>query len=238
MTILSVVKQVCAVVGVTVPPAVFANIGANRTMQEMVECANECAQRIAYDTREWTKLKKSVIYVGDGVKTAWEIPFDYRRMLLTSNVWRSTSSQQPMMHIDDTDEWTQRRAAGTVDAWGEWTLLGDHMHIYPPLAAAVTATYVYLDRNCVLLGGPGGGFGDQFMQDVDTFRLDERVLKLCMIADWKMKKGSPYAEDLGTYSDALANVSGADKHSPILVDRASVSQFARVSGSWPAIWGP
>ena len=44
MTLLSVVKDVCAVVGVTVPQSVFSNITGNRTMQEMLALANEMAQ--------------------------------------------------------------------------------------------------------------------------------------------------------------------------------------------------
>jgi DNA-binding IclR family transcriptional regulator len=55
MTLLSVVKDVCAVVGVLVPTSVFSNITTNRTMQEMLALANEMAQRIAYDTRDWTR---------------------------------------------------------------------------------------------------------------------------------------------------------------------------------------
>ena len=48
--------------------------------------------------------------------------------------------------------------------------------------------------------------------------LDERLLKLGMIWQWKAKKGSPYQEDLGTYGDALSRLarrhdsSGADHH--------------------------
>ena len=59
MTLLSVVKDVCAVVGVTMPTVVFSNITGNRTMQEMLSLANEMAQRIAYDNRDWTTLKKT-----------------------------------------------------------------------------------------------------------------------------------------------------------------------------------
>jgi len=58
MTLLTVVKDVCAAVGVTLPGAsVFSNISSNRTMQEMVSLANEMAQRIAYDNRDWTALR-------------------------------------------------------------------------------------------------------------------------------------------------------------------------------------
>jgi hypothetical protein len=42
-------------VGVVNVTLVFSNITANRTMQEMLALANEMAQRIAYDTRDWTR---------------------------------------------------------------------------------------------------------------------------------------------------------------------------------------
>ena len=109
MTLLSVVKDVCATVGVLVPQSIFTNITANRTMQEMVACANEMAQRIAYDTRDWTRLKTTQTYAGDGVTTAFDLPVNYKRMLLTSNVWRSTSALVPMWFVPDTDQWLNHR---------------------------------------------------------------------------------------------------------------------------------
>ena len=65
MTLLSVVRDVCATVGVVQPTSIFASITGNRTMQEMVALANEMAQRIAYDTRDWTKFRTMATFVGD-----------------------------------------------------------------------------------------------------------------------------------------------------------------------------
>jgi hypothetical protein len=103
VTLLSVVKDVCAVVGVAAPTSVFASLNANRTMQEMVALANEMAQRIAYDTREWTLLKLGALYTGDGTTEAFNLPVNYKRMLLTGNMWRSTSTQNPMTFEPDLD---------------------------------------------------------------------------------------------------------------------------------------
>ena len=134
MTLLSVVKDVCAAVGVTIPQSIFSGVTGNRTMQEMLSLANEMAQRIAYDNRDWTKLKKTHTIIGDGATTAWDLPDDYKRMLLTSNVWRSTSTQSPMRFIPDTDEWFNRHADNATDnAWGEWTMMGGQIHLYPAL---------------------------------------------------------------------------------------------------------
>ena len=44
-------------------------------------------------------------------------------MLLTSNVWRSISTQTPMTFVPDLDEWLNRRADNWNAAHGEWTML-------------------------------------------------------------------------------------------------------------------
>jgi hypothetical protein len=237
MTLLSVVKDVCATVGVLVPTSVFSNITGNRTMQEMLSLANEMAQRIAYDYRDWTALKAIATFVGDGVTTAFSLPADYKRMLLTSNVWRSTSTQQPMRFVPDADEWLVRRAANATDsAWGEWIILGSQIHIYPVMAAGVTANVAYLTKNCISLSS--GGRGDAFMNDADTFVLDERTLKLGMVWQWKAQKGSPYGEDMGTYGDAITNMLGSDSPGPIIIGRRTISDSVQTAIPTQTIYVP
>jgi len=233
MTILSVVKDVCATVGVTIPTSVFSNITANRTMQEMLSLANEMAQRIAYDTRDWTKLKKTQVFNGDGIKTAFDLPANFKRMLLTANVWRSTSALQPMLFVPDLDEWLQRRARGWTAPWGEWTFVGGQMLIEPVMGVGISATFAYLDKNCVTLAS--GGVGDAFIADGDSFLLDERTFKLGMVWQWKAQKGTPYAEDMGTYGDALTYAMGHDSPAPIIIGRrpASGSINAGIAYPWP-----
>jgi hypothetical protein len=254
------VKDVCATVGVLVPQSVFSNITGNRTMQEMLSLANEMAQRIAYDARDWTDLKKVATFAGDAVwtgvpasslpadqvwvggTTAFPLPADYKRMLLNSNVWLSSNTLVPMRFVPDTDEWLNRRARNYYDAHGEWTIIGGQILIVPVMhgvkpaipgppaisaVPAVTAYFAYLHKNCVALAS--GGFGDSFLADGDTFVIDERVLKLGMVWQWKAQKGSPYAEDMGTYGDALTSIMGRDSPAPIIVGRRSISASARVA---------
>jgi hypothetical protein len=231
MTLLSVVKDVCAAVGVAVPQSVFSGITGNRTMTEMLSLANEAAQTIAYDTRDWTRFKKTCTLVGDGIKTGFDLPVDYKRMTLTSNVWRSTSSLQPMMFVADADEWLNRRHYGWYSAWGEWTMMGGQIVIYPVLPAGQTAYFIYIHKNCVALAS--GGYSDAFLADGDSFALDERLLKLNMIWRWKSAKGAAYAEDMGTYGDALNSISGRDTPAPILVGRKTSSLIVQSSYPYP-----
>src|SRR5215475_12316587 len=109
MTLLSVVNDVCAAVGVHATTSVFSNISTDRTMAEMLAVANEAAARIATDTRDWQRLRKQATITGDGVAKDFALPDDFRRMLTQGNVWRSTSVLHPMRFIPNTDEWLQRR---------------------------------------------------------------------------------------------------------------------------------
>jgi hypothetical protein len=232
MTLLSVVKDVCATVGVLQPTSVFTNIANNRTMAEMLSLANEMAQRIAYDERDWTKMRKTVTFTGDGVTAGFNLPADYKRMLLNTNVWRSTQTLYPMRFISDSDEWLNRRARDYYDARGEWTLLGGQMLVAPVMGVGITAYFAYLHKNCIALAS--GGANDSFVADGDSFPLDERVLKLGMIWQWKAQKGSPYNEDLGTYGTALSYIERGDSPAPIIVGRQPISAGARTSYPFPA----
>ena len=229
MTLLTVIRDVCAPTGVQQPTSVFTNISANRTMQEMLSLANEMAQRIAYDTRDWVKLRKVQTMVGDGTSLAFDLPADFKRLLLVSNVWRSTSQLHPMRFVSNLDEWLNRRSRHIYSPWGEWTIIGNQMNVWPTLAVGQSAYYPYMHKNCVTLAS--GGAGDSFVADGDNFVLDERILKLGMIWQWKAQKGSPYAEDLGTYNDALGYVSAHDAPATIIVGRLPI--LAQTAYPWP-----
>ena len=77
---------------------------------------------------------------------------------------------------------------------------------------------------------------DTFASDLDTFMLDERLLKLGMIFSGS-QQGSPSPRTWGRFPDALAMAFGPDKPSPIIVNRlpicddrgAGVSSFAGFS---------
>jgi hypothetical protein len=233
MTLLSTVKSVCAFIGVPQPASVFSGVGSNRTMAEMLEHANEMATRIAADSRDWTVLKLTGQFTGDGATEGFSLPANFRRILMNGDLWRSTSAYFPMMFVPDLNEWMSRRAANFYDARGEWINYGGKIHIAPILATGQTVRFSYLDKNPVVLASPGGTFGEMFVADNDSFRLDERLLKLGIIWEWKKSKGSPYAEDMGTWEDAMGVAMGGDSPGPIIIGRQPISKFARTPYPFP-----
>ena len=69
MSLLSVVRDVCLAVGVNPPTSMFSPDVQPRTQTELLSLANEMAQRIAYDAREWQRLKVVGTFAGDGIAT-------------------------------------------------------------------------------------------------------------------------------------------------------------------------
>jgi hypothetical protein len=212
MTILSVIKEVSVVVGLNVPDTVYSQ--TDREWVEMQALANEMAQRIAFDTRDWTALKVLGTLTGDGAAEAFNLPSDYRRMLKKAQLWPSSSPYAPLMHYPDSDVWLGLSVQNYQSLIGSWTMVGNQVLIKPVMANAATAKFYYLTKNIV--ADKDGILKAWFDADDDTYRLDERVLKLGMIWQWKANKGQAYAEDMATYEDALASASGADKGSNIL----------------------
>ena len=80
--------------------------------------------------------------------------------------------------------------------------------------------------------------GDSFSADTDNFVLGDRLLKLAMIWQWKANKGSPYAEDMGTYQTALASISGRDSPAPIYIGRRPAAHAIQASYPLPALPSP
>jgi hypothetical protein len=229
MSLLSVVKDVCMANGLSPPASMFGTSTQPRTQAELLSLANEMAQRIAYDVREWRALKSIQTIAGDGVSDRYALPADFKRMLLTAQVYPSASTNTALKFVPDANEWLLRRINNWQDGWGEWTIIGDDMLIFPILQSGQSVTFAYLNKNCIRLAG--GGYGDQFTNDGDVFRIDERLLKLGMVWQWKANKGSPYVEDMGTYSDALVNIAGADTPAPIIVDSGWDRGWTRVANA-------
>lgn len=232
MSVNSVVKDVCRVVGVEVFPSLFANIATERTQDEMLACANEMAQRIAWNTRDWQKLIATATFHGDGVITAFPLPADYVRMLKDSNVWKQSQPNIPVIFIPSADEWLRRTMTQYWPFAGQFTIQGGQMLVQPPLGVGDSVSFIYLSNKIINNVAPPG-VTSTFTNDDDTFLLDERLLKLAMITEWKQHKGSPYAEDMATYQDAVMNAMGADKPAPIIVGNMPLSANMIVSTSYP-----
>ena len=210
MSLLSVFQQACTSgIALERPTAVFGS--SAREHIELANIANEMAAMIAA-SHEWQILNKLATITGDGTTEDFALPSDYDRMLDKSQLW-STSLETPLSPISDRDQWLELDIKSFDFVINAWIIYGGQIHIKPGLASAVEVKYWYQSN---LWGLDGSTPISEFTSDTDTFRVDERLLKLGIVWKWREMKGLPYAEDLATYERLLSKLAMRDKGSRII----------------------
>ena len=224
MTILTVTEGVAAVIGIDVPTVLFSS--TDREHVELQHLANEMALRI-WKTHDWELLRTLATITGDASTTEWPLESDFGRMVKDANLW-SSRIQTPLTHIVSADSWLELDIRSFQYVIGVWTKIGGQIGIKPAMTATETAKYYYISD---LIIDPVSGSNKQtFTLDDDAFRLNERVLKLGMIWQWRANKGLPYAEDLENYETALGEMISEDKGATILhVGRTRTRRGVRIS---------
>ena len=210
MSILSTIQQVCPVIGLSVPNAVFSS--AEREHVELQALANEMAQRIAR-THEWQVLNAIATYTGDDSTEDFDLPSDFDRMLKKAQVW-SSSLSTPLSPIPDRDQWLGLDIQAFDLIINAWIIYGGEMHIKPAMTSGTTAKHWY--QSNLIATNAGLTPKASFTADTDIFRVSERLLKLGMIWQWRANKGLPYAQDQDTYEDLLEKLSSDDKGSRMI----------------------
>lgn len=210
MTALSAIQNATTVIGLGVPNGVFSS--TEREHVELVDVANDMAERIS-NAHEWQVLTTLATITGDGVTEDWDLPVDYNRMLTKSQLW-SSSLSTPLSHISDIDEWLGLEVQTFTYVVNAWCMFGGKIHIKPALPVGVTVKYYYQTNLIVVQNG-----GDEkvaFSADTDAFKLDEQLLRLGIIYQWRANKGLPYAEDMANYEDRKEKLISRDKGSRML----------------------
>lgn len=210
MSLLTVFQQACTSgIALEKPSAVYGS--TTREHVELANIANEMAAMIAA-SHEWQILNKIAVITGDGTAEDFALPADFDRMLDKSQLW-STSLETPLSPISDRDDWLELDIKTFDFVINAWIIYAGEIHIKPALSTGVQVKYFYQSN---LWGLNGATPISEFTADTNTFRIDERLLKLGIIWKWREMKGLPYAEDLATYERLLAKLAMRDKGSRII----------------------
>ena len=207
MSILQIVQDVSMKIGVNYPDTFMTN--PDREIAELRSTFRTVARAII-DEYDWQILKEVATITGNGVLTSFPFPLTYARMLKKAAIWPSDMPNRPLEHVTDSDDWLRDSVATFNPLYPQWTIYGGAIRLRPALANGSTAKYFYMKRYITVDAKP------DFTADTDVFVIDENLLKLGVIVQWKIDKGLPYGEDLSAYNTAMSILVGADKGSKIL----------------------
>lgn len=215
-SVLTIVQDAAPKLGVAVPAELFSS--TDRTEIELRSVLNEVAERVVR-AHDWSVLKTLATNTGDGTTEGFDMPSDYLRMPKDGRVW-STRWQNPLTPVSS-DEWLMLDIQDYDLVTGAWILLGGQIKFNPPLTSTELAKWYYISCNYAV--PESGSNKSAFSADTDTFILDDRLLELMLIWEYRQRKGLDYSEDLANAEIALGQAIGDDKGARIISQRSSFS---------------
>lgn len=193
MTVLSVARNACLLLGLDQPDTLMSN--TDREYQELARQVNDTARMIAEDY-DWQLLQKINPYAGNGSAEAFDLPSDFDRMPEGANIWSSRWSWG-LNKISSTDQWLEMLVVPYTFVSGNWIIYGGQFHILPIMPSTDNVKFFYVSN--LIVRASGGSFKTAFTADDDSFRLDERLLELGIIWRSKKDKGLPFENAKAEY---------------------------------------
>lgn len=195
MTVLDIVKQAVLVLDLDQPSVLFSS--TDRTWLEMAQMVNTCVKQIL-EEYDWQRLIKTATITGDGVSLSFPLPADYDRMVKDANLWTPTYTYYPSQQVQDFNLWLQMQS-WAIETWQpRWMLYGGNLNVMPVLPTGDTLAYGYISNALV-----SGADTSKFTADTDNFVLDDELLRLSIIWNWKKAKGYDFQAEAAEYAEAI-----------------------------------
>lgn len=207
--------------------------GSSETFEsDLCDLVNEVATDAA-EYRDWQALVRVETISGDGVQTAFDLPADYARMMVNSEIMDGPSWLFGYTHIADMNEFIFLQERGFQPTPGAWAIYGDRLNFTPAPSSGQMATFPYVSKNWARPDG-GNVSNDKpaFDSDTDNFLLPERLLTLGIVWKWRQNKKMDYTGDDIAYSDALSFYGSKDAGSNVIRMGARL-RFGNVPLAWP-----
>lgn len=219
MSVLTACQNATAMLVGERPPAFFSS--TDEIAVEIAAIANEAAIDIT-KRHEWNVLTRKWQDGGDGIKTEFDLPTDYDRMCMSSNL---RSGGRTLVNIANIGDWQRD------DGWltpNTWIMLGGKVNVSEVVSVGESVSFMYQsDRYAQDANGNGK---NQFDSDGDLFRINDRLLTLGIIWKWRALKRQDYQEDMQSYEIAISDAMARDGGSRMF------STGDRLSGNLSTPW--
>lgn len=179
---------------------------------ELCYLVNEVAEEIM-QYRDWQAMTKFHSIISDGTQTEFDLPTDYKKMLLDSEL-QQDDWLWGYQAVPDVNQFHYYQQRGTGFIPGAWTMYGDKIHVTPTAGAGTVAQFPYISKNYA--SEEGGATKPAFDSDSDMFFLPDRILTLGLIWRWRENKRlEGFDADQNKFILALDGYASRDKGSRV-----------------------
>ena len=202
-TLLALVQQVCAELGLNVPTYVVSNPDA-QVSQILSLCTAEGEECAAYETEQgaWPALRKTYNFTLSNGVASYSLPADYSFML-PSTMWDATTRWRIVGPVDPAG-WNmlQYGAATTAAPFYRFKIEAGQLSIFPtPSSSGDVVAFTYASNGWCK--SAANVVQTTWLADTDTYILDERLFILGVKMRFKQAKGLDYVAELSLYQSRL-----------------------------------
>lgn len=228
MTVLAAMQSAAVKLQGRRPDTFFGAAQGNTFELELTDLVNEVAQDIL-KSHDWQALTKIATLVGDGSTEAFDLPADYDRMLVKSNVVDPVNWVWGYSAAYDINEFLYLKERRFSLIPGIWIIYGGEMQFTP--APAGNAQFPYISKN-IVRDNTTALLKDSFTADSDEFLLPERLLMLGLVWRWRENKKLDYTGDQEAFTKAISEYAAKDRGSRI-IRRDRRWRIPGTSSAWP-----
>lgn len=206
MSLLAIVQDACALIGIDAPTAVMSS--GDTTYTQLASIAQVEGDELAR-FHDWRGLKVQATATGDGTSTYFDLPVDFDRWISGGDpFWQDDSGRLVYGPASD-EKFTEAVAMNFDPVTPMWRLVGDQIQFHPApesgyvIRTGYTSSYWIVDSL-------GTTRRSRWVADGDEASIPERLIVLGVVWRWKRIKGLDYAEEFRTHQMERLKAARAD----------------------------
>jgi hypothetical protein len=234
LTCLQIIQATCRRIGILAPNTAVS--ATDQQIIQLVELCNEEGQELA-DRIQWQALQSETVFttVASETQGAMEALSSGFKYLINDTIW-NRDLRRPVYGARSEQEWQQQKAMQLNGPFNSFRIFQGNLLFYPAPPAGQTCAYEYASSDWV--SKSVGGTASVWTNDLDTPKLDDKLIILGTIWRWKAAKGLDYAEDFAKYERKVNDAIGRDGSKPTLNMTGAQYDIQPIvlipSGSWNA----
>jgi len=199
MSVLSVVQDVTARLGIPVPAAVVGN--PDQQIQQLQGLLQQIGEELTVEYR-WQTLRRSAQWASlaaesQGAITTRATPGGFKA-IVNGTFWDLTLRRPVFGPISDED-WQMLKAFQPGGPVYQYRIAADLILINPVPPAGNQFSFIW-ETSWWVGNASGVPVGAAFTADSQQSLLPEDMMKIGLLAYWRRTKGLPYADDLETFN--------------------------------------
>jgi hypothetical protein len=205
MTLLAMAQAVSDEISFARPASLFSN--PDTTARQMLALANREGMEQSSET-QWQELRRLETFNTVASQQTYPMPADYSRMI-SATIW-SEGLRWPLLGPLTPQEWaTQVYGWQNFGPRARFRIMQGEMWLWPIPSSVDTIAYEYEGTGWAL-NANGTTYQSSWLNDTDTFVLDEQVFMLGL--KWRLlrAKGQDYMQEQKTWRDALDRAMARD----------------------------